>query len=144
MNYLLTPERHAELSARNARHNAWVDTIRNPRNGWASYKPEDVPADCRMTNEERAELETHEFVASPPERVFAYVKETAGRYFHGTVTGFMGNAFGECYLGSSWRDNFGGTRRAVRLQAINGKTYVGTFYKSSGDYCRLRLAKVKK
>jgi hypothetical protein len=139
---MLTPEQAAELRARHDRFSAWVDTRRG-RNGWASYHPDDVPAELRgvaLSNDETAALELHEFERDAPEHVFCYVTRKPGEAWQCRT--FAGGSYGTVAVGYAYRvPGFYGrpsTRRSVTLNAINGWVYFGTFYESSGDYARLK------
>jgi hypothetical protein len=77
-----------------------------------------------------------EFVANPPDKYFLYISE-ADR----TATTWTGEKLGDVSFGREFRDNFGGKRQPINVRAVNGKTYHGTYYKSSGNYARIRAAK---
>ena len=131
---MITPEQAQDIRTRNAALNQWIDTIRG-KNGWASYKPEDKPANVPdVSNEERSALEVFEFVSNPPDKYFLYINEKDH-----TATTWTGEKLGNVSFGREYRDNFGGKRIPVNVYAINGKTYHGTYYKSSGDYARVRV-----
>jgi len=139
---MLTTEQAETLRARYERFNAWVDTIRDKRSGWASYHPDDVPAELRgvaLSNEETRELELFEFERDAPEHLFCYVTRRDGAWQCGT---FAGGSYGRVTVGYSYKvPGFycrPSTRRSVTLHAINGWIYAGTFYESAGDYARLR------
>jgi hypothetical protein len=105
----------------------------------------------KVTNEERSAVEVYEFVHDIPERYFAYVKlhdqELLGnaqlahnRY--GNLTTWTGDTLGGIYwMGREFRSNMGDKRIPIRVRGINGRSYSGTYYKSAGDYARLRLLK---
>src|SRR5439155_26054876 len=102
-----------------------------------SYKPRDKPADVPdVSNEERSALEVFEFVTNPPDKYFLYINEK-----NRTATTWPGEKLGDVSFGCEYRDNFGGERIPVNVYAINGKTYHGTYYKSSGNYARIRMKK---
>lgn len=124
------------IRAECAAESAWVDTQRGP-NGWASYRPEDKPA-CvpDVPNADKSALEVFDFVFDPPAKYFLYINETDG-----TATTWTGDKLGRVVFGREYRDNFGGRRVPVRVYGINGLTYTGTYYKSSGDYARVKLCK---
>jgi hypothetical protein len=127
-----------ELRERNARHNAFVDTKRS-RNGWASYLPSEVPVNARITNEERSTLEVYDFLSTPPDRYFLYVNPEKG-----VATTWTGATIGRIALGPVYEvPAFGrpSTRQSIHVWAINGKEYFGTYYKSSGDYARVKIKK---
>jgi hypothetical protein len=133
---VITSEQAQDIRTRNTALMQWVDSIRG-KNGWASYKPEDKPASVPdVTNEERSALEMFEFVANPPDKYFLYISE-ADR----TATTWTGEKLGNVSFGREFRDNFGGKRVPINVYAVNGKTYHGTYYKSSGNYARIRAKK---
>ena len=135
---MITAEQAADIRLRNDALNAWVDTIRG-KNGWASYKPEDKPSDVPdVTNEERSALEVFEFCQNPPDKYFLYIREKDR-----TATTWTGDVLGQVSFGREWRDSFGGRRVPVTIRAINGLTYHGTYFKSSGDFARIRQSKKK-
>ena len=137
-----------EIRARIERNAEWFRTsplVSRARNGAGSYKPEDCPEECRVDNAESSALEVYDFYTTPPERAFVYVRivQNCGYYglrSYGQVTTWVGDKLGDLTLGDSYRDNFGGTRRAVTVKAINGAVYVGTYYQSAGDYARIRMS----
>jgi len=87
-------------------------------------------------NQWRAKVEYYEFVDKPPVRYFSYINET--HHTMGCWTG--GIVLGSVSFGRAWKDNFGGTRVPITVQGINGCTYYGTYYKSAGDYCRIKMS----
>jgi hypothetical protein len=133
---VISAELAADIRKRNDALMAWVDSIRG-KNGWASYRPDDKPAHVPdVTNEERSALEVFEFVANPPDKYFLYISEK-----NRTATTWTGDALGNVSFGREYRDSFGGRRVPITVHAINGRTYHGTYYKSSGDYARVKAAK---
>lgn len=50
---------------------------------------------------------------------------------------------GRVTFGREYRDSFGGRRVPIWIDAINGRRYAGTYFKSSGDYARVKLLKEK-
>jgi len=134
---VIIPQQAQDIRTRNETLNKWIDTIRNKKTGWASYKPEDKPADVPdVSNEERSALEVFEFVTNPPDKYFLYINEK-----NRTATTWTGEKLGDVGFGCEYRDNFGGKRVPITVYAINGRTYHGTYYKSSGDYARIRAKK---
>jgi hypothetical protein len=135
---MIKPQQAADIRQRNDALMAWVDSIRG-KNGWASYRPEDKPANVPdVSNEERSALEVFEFCQTPPDKYFLYIREKDH-----TATTWTGDALGEVSFGREWRDSFGGRRVPVTIRAINGHTYHGTYFKSSGDFARIRQSKRK-
>jgi hypothetical protein len=138
---LITPEQAADIRKRNDALNAWIDTIRDKRTGWASYKPEDKPSHVPdVSNDERSALEVYDFVTNPPDKYFLYVNQEKR-----TATTWTGDLLGQITFGREYRcpafGGFSSRRIPVTVRAINGRVYVGTYYKSSGDFARVRLSK---
>jgi hypothetical protein len=133
---MITPEQAADIRARNDALMAWVDSIRG-KSGWASYRPEDKPAQVPdVTNDERSALEVFDFVTNPPDKYFLYVNET-----NRTATTWTGDVLGQVSFGREYRDSFGGRRVPITVRAINGRKYHGTYFKSAGNYARIKMAK---
>lgn len=101
----------------------------------------DTLADAQMSNEQRSQSEVREFIANPPAKYFLYIKLLIPGHYRAEATTWMGDLLGAARLGSRYRSNMGDYRRAVTIRAVNGRTYVGTFFESAGDYARVRLAK---
>jgi len=136
---VITPEQAADIRNRNNHLMAWADSIRC-KNGWASYRPEDKPADVPdVSNEERSSLEVFDFVTNPPDKYFVYLNEKTE-----TATTWTGELLGQVSFGREYRDNSGGRRVSVTVRAINGREYFGTFYKSHGDYARIKATKAQR
>src|SRR5690348_1144288 len=90
-------------------------------------------------NRETSAREVAEFISNPPARYMAYISSD-----HKRVITWMGDTLGTITRYSEYRTpTFGwpSTRAAIRVRGINGREYFGTFYVSSGDYCRLQAAK---
>ena len=106
----------------------------------------DCGSSVDQQNRITSQCEVAEFKSNPPERYFAYVKEADG-ICPAHITTWMGDLLGTARLGTPYKVwGFGGnssTRQSIRVKAINGREYYGTYYRSSGDYCRLRVVKVK-
>ena len=119
------------------------------RNGRSGYPVSDVPESLRwVDNRIRSAVEHWEFTNSKPARYFAYVRLNGDGYnmltCQAEITTWTGQHLGRAFLGRPYRDNFGGTRQSVELKAINGAKYHGTYYRSAGDYCRLKLSTERK
>jgi hypothetical protein len=127
---MLTDQEYREARARYDAYQAWRGdrTVTDE-----ATRPADVP---NVTNDETSAIEVYEFVRDVPASYFAYVSTKTGK-----LTTWTGDELGAITFGSEWRDNFGGTRQAIRVKAINGRTYSGTYFKSAGDYARLRIVK---
>jgi len=105
-----------------------------------------------LERKQLADLRTH------PDKVFLYVKAPTKQYVAGTIphppvgdeyqwsiTTWLGTVVStQCYIGPVKRfpcfGHFPSKRRAVTCH-IFGRVYHGWYYESSGDYCRLKLAK---
>jgi hypothetical protein len=113
------------------------------------YSPEDIAAICKLanveraiTNEERSALEIFDFVRNVPECYFLYVDEKTSK-----ATTWTGESLGTIVFGHEYKSpafNAWSVRVPVRIRAINGRTYSGTYYKSAGSYARVRLCKDKR
>lgn len=104
-----------------------------------SYYPEELSKELGIalpTNDERSSVEVFDFVTNPPDKYFLYISEKTA-----TATTWTGETLGRVSFGREFGDNFGGTRVPVTIFAINNRVYHGTYYKSAGDYARVKLAK---
>jgi hypothetical protein len=93
-----------------------------------------LPKPC--THEEISKMEVFEFRHNPPPKYFAYVDSNAN-----FITTWIGEILGTIVHYHEYKDNLGDKRAAIRVKAINDLWYYGTFFKSAGDYCRLKLMK---
>ena len=131
--------RRSGLRARHDRHQAAWDRIASfSRSGASSATPEQqarIDAEGgKFTNEERAELETLDFLSDPPAKVFCYPSGDGKR-----LTGFMGNTLlNITHQHPAFRSNMGDIRQPVRAVGINGLRYSGTIF---GTYARLSVCK---
>jgi hypothetical protein len=92
------------------------------------------------SHDEISAVEVYEFRNDPPARYFAYVN-CQGNY-PSYITTWTGEILGEVLsFGASYHSNMGDVRQNITVKAINGKRYTGTYFKSSGDYCRLKVMK---
>jgi hypothetical protein len=112
-----------------AEHAAWVDTIRDPKTGWASYHPSDAPAHLQcVDNIMRSEAGIHHFLTDKPTRYFGYVHETP---MHGIAQ--ISNSMrvtlsaGKVHASPVYRSNFGDRRCHITFKAINGLWYFGCY-----------------
>lgn len=138
---------YAECVRRQAIYDAWAKQFVQ-KNGWTVI-PADAVAPVEFTNEHRAFIEVFEFLRDKPEKYFLYIKEeatTRGTLNYGPwiATTFTGLVLGSVTHGRPYRDNFGGVRVPVAVFACNGKRYNGTYYKSAGNYARVKMAKAKR
>ena len=83
------------------------------------------------------QVEVYEFVTNPPDRYFAYVNLDKR-----IITTWTGDKLGDITFRSApHTSNMGDVRVNIRVKAVNGLNYAGTFYQSAGDYCRIRKVK---
>jgi len=97
---MITSEQAAEIVNANDALMAWVDSIRG-KNGWASYKPEDKPANVPdVSNEERSALEVFRVL---PESTRQILPLHPGERSHGH--NLDRDALGHVSFGQEWRDS---------------------------------------
>lgn len=135
---MITAQQHQELRARNDRHTEWAKQFIKP-SGWTVIDKDEqktCPPDAVITNDERSAIEVFEFVTNPPESCALYIDEAKA-----IATTWTGDKLGTVTFGHAFTDNFGGRRVPVSIRAINGRNYSGTYYKSAGDYARVRMLK---
>lgn len=136
----ITKEQRDEISTRLLHFHNWLGTR-------GSYRAEEVPAGLEVSNDERAQVELFDFVHNPPEKYFLYISAKKGTHYgaSGEATIWTGVKLGDVQFGNTWRDNFGGKRISISVYTVNGYTYHGTYFASSGDYARIKMsAKSKK
>jgi hypothetical protein len=130
---MLTAEQYADLKAK-------YDTYHEQRRAKFGDKPLTLEDQAQLppspTNDEISSVEVYEFVTTPPAKYFAYVREDER-----LLITWTGEKLGTVAFGRPYYSNLGDTRVPVSVKAINGRRYHGTFFKSSGDYARLKLAK---
>ena len=141
---MLTYVDHARLRDKIDRYYAAQERLFPGRNGFTPMDIEMVLAsagiDAAPTNEERSAVEVYEFMRDKPVKYFAYVNTNERQPGLGQVTTWTGDLLGACSFGREYRDKFGGKRVPITVHGINGLTYHGTYFKSAGDYCRLKAS----
>lgn len=135
-NALQYAEAKDKVNAYNSTANAWRKE--NKKNGIPVEICATFPFADTVTNELRSKIEVWEFVHDIPEKYFLYIDEE-----NWTATTWVGGTLGTVTFGSAFKSNFGDTRQHITVLAINGKAYYGTYYKSSGNYARIKIAKTK-
>lgn len=90
----------------------------------------------KVTNADRSAIEVYEFCTEKPLKYFLYINEKER-----TATTWTGEKLGVVSFGRKYRDNFGAIRVPVTVQGINGISYYGTYYQSTGDYARITAFK---
>jgi hypothetical protein len=137
---IITAEVYADYRRKIDSYNTSMRTLFPKQNGFTPAEIGEILRHAGLTeaptNEMRSACEVYEFCVTPPERYFLYINREKK-----VATTWTGDVLGQVYFGTQWRDNFGGTRVPITVRAINGKTYHGTYYKSSGDYARIKLSK---
>lgn len=88
-----------------------------------------------VNNDMRSAIEEYEFRTDAPKSYFLYISK------EGKATTWTGQVLGNVSFSKEFRAVFGDIRQRVTVYGINGKIYHGTFYKSAGDYARIKLAK---
>lgn len=97
-----------------------------------------------LTHDEISAVEVYEFLQDKPKKYFVYVKEPEAGYVAGSVGTWIGEPLGKCYFGFSYKSNMGDTRVPINVEGRNGIDYYGTYYKSAGDYARIKAHKGQK
>ena len=122
---MINQETANDIKTREAKYTAW----RGDRNG---IPTKEIPG-YAPTNQERGELELFEFVTDKPDKYMLYIRESDK-----TAITWVGNKLGNVFFGTEFRDNFGGTRQSIDIIGVNGVKYHGWYFKSSGDYARIK------
>jgi len=131
---MITKEQYETLRARLVVYDEWAKQF-TMKNGWRVV-PNDAVPPVTVTNEDRSAIELYEFVHNAPDKYFLYIN--ADKH---TANTWTGEKLGRVEFGNAWRDNFGGVRVHVRVYAVNGYVYSGTYFKTAGDYARVRKLK---
>lgn len=111
-------------------------TTDNKTNGIPVETTNTFPYAAEVNNDMRSAVETYEFIGNPPEKYFLYINEEKR-----IATTWTGQQLGTLVFGREYTATFGDKRQSITVNAINGKTYYGTYYKSSGDYARIKAKK---
>jgi len=137
---MITKEQRKDIQRRLANLYRWIARMRHRnRSDWASWKAGSEPSYCVVTNEERSLAEVFDWVHDPPSEYFLYIDVEKGK-----ATTWMGDSLGDVTLGKPYRvPAFGQSseRCAVWVTGTNGCKYYGTYYRSSGDYARVKRCK---
>jgi|LakMenEpi03Aug12_release.lakeMendotaPanAssembly.Ray.scaffolds.fasta_scaffold554145_2 hypothetical protein len=89
-----------------------------------------------VTNEMRSKVEIYYFNKDKPKTYFIYIDATKK-----IATTWTGDNLGVCHFGQSYKSNFGDIRQNIDVYGINGVKYHGVYFKSSGNYARLKAYK---
>lgn len=112
-----------------------------------AYTPSGVVEALQDVSAYNAGLEAKELenIKTGPDKLFLYVghKPLAGRETYCVQT-WLGTWLGWCWLGPQSRMGFGfhSYRQPITVR-IFGTLYHGWYFTSSGEYCRLRKAKIQ-
>jgi len=145
-----TIEEHQEVKERQAAYESWSKQFRQ-KNGWIIIPPEAVPP-VKFDNDDRSAIELWEWKHDPPEKYFLYIRENDKRPegfpyeppLWEAIT-FAGQKLGNVRYATEYKcPAFGGwpsVRQSITVYGNNGVKYYGTYYKSSGDYARIKMMK---
>lgn len=122
------------LSAYELAANKWMKE--NKTNGIPAEVCASFPYSDVVNNELRSAVEVYEFINYPPEKYFLYISESKK-----IATTWTGQELGFVKFGREYRATFGDVRQSVRITACNGLVYSGTYYKSAGNYARVKALK---
>lgn len=115
------------------------------RNYCTHHKTNCIPVDITKTfpyaneinNELRSKIEVWQFLHEKPKEYFLYISEK-----NKNATTWMGDNLGSVSFGKEHTSNFGDKRQHVTVFGINGIKYYGTYFKSSGNYARIKQLKI--
>ena len=108
----------------------------NKTNGIPCEIANTFPYANKITNELRSKIETYEFMQDKPDRYFIYIDEKEN-----VATTWTGDKLGIVHFGKEYRSNMNDKRINIDVIGINGIKYHGTYFKSSGDYARIKAYK---
>lgn len=128
----LSKKEYLETLSRCEKYNNWAKQY-TQKNGWVVI-PKDAQSPVIFTNDDRSAIEEYEWKQEPPVKYFLYVDEKNRR-----ATTWTGQILATVQFGAAYRSNFGDTRQPIWLKGTNGKKYYGTYFKSSGDYARIKM-----
>ena len=95
------------------------------------YTTDGTVEEPTWTNEELSQAEIQFFHDNKPEHYFAYVLETSK-----LLQTWAGDVLGDVKTLYHYTSNFGDSRCNIRVKAVNGLYYYGTWY-TDYDYCRI-------
>lgn len=139
MRTITTIEEYNSLKAKlTANNQAIKDYCRiNKTNGIPVEISNSFPFAAEVNNDLRSAIEEFEFRINPPEKYFLYV-DTA----RNIVTTWTGQKLGNITeLGKTFRSNMSDDRQYIKFTGVNGFKYSGFYFRSSGDYARVKKLK---
>jgi hypothetical protein len=110
--------------------------IENKTNGIPLKVTATFPHADKVDNTLRSALEEYAWRTDPPESYFLYINEIAR-----TANTWTGQKLGEVTFGKQFKSNMGDIRVPIEVLGSNDCRYHGIFYKSSGDYARIKMFK---
>lgn len=108
----------------------------NKTNGIPCEITKAFPYADKVDNNLRSKIEVWEFMHEKPQSYLVYVSTDKKE-----ATTWTGDFLGDVHFGNEYRSNMGDKRQPIDVFGVNGIKYHGTFFKSSGDYARLKAYK---
>ena len=136
---ITSQEQADQIRTRREAYKRECDRLFPGRNGFTPEMQAQLPE--HPSNEETSALETWNFCRRKHDKHFVYVNEAKR-----TITTWTGQTLGKIvHMGHKARVGFGWStyRQAIRVAGIDGRTYHGWYYVSSGDYARITACKAK-
>lgn len=114
--------------------NAWLKE--NKTNAIPAIVSETFPHHNYSNHSIVSAIEEYEFRNNKFENYTVYINEQKR-----TATTWTGQKLGDVTYTGAYKSNFRDERITISIKAINGQKYFGTYYKSAGDYARIKLCK---
>lgn len=137
------------LKNREVIYNKWAEQYKQ-KNGWTVIPVDAIPP-VKFDNDDRSAMEVWEWKHNPPEKYFLYITETknnpVGFPYEKPLwiaTTWTGQKLGNVRYGAEfhcWGFGRRSTRQSITVYGNNGVRYYGTYYKSSGNYARIKRMK---
>lgn len=131
---MLTPAQYRGAIRRLNRYEKWASQYNQP-NGWRVI-PADAKQPVHFDNADRSAIEVYEWHRDKPQSYLLYINEGEG-----TAATWAGEELGAVFMGTPNRDNYGGVWVPIDVIGTNGIKYHGTYYRSAGDYARIKAYK---
>jgi hypothetical protein len=144
----MNPQEYQAAKALVTKADAYYDAHADTgRGGWRSLDTKKFP-EYPDVNKEKGQVEAYEFEHNNTgaDGYFCYWKDADATHPRATLTTWMGDKIAEViHYSQPFRCGFGMNSRRISFQArgTDGHTYAGTYYVSSGNYCRMKRIKVK-
>lgn len=127
----ITIEQVRDIEAREA---ILADFMKRAKRNYLT--PEDQAQLPSVTNDERCAVELFYWNEEKPAKYFLYISEKDR-----AATTWTGEKLGRVEFGREYRGNMGDTRQSVRVYGNNGVNYAGIYFKSAGEYARIKALK---